>query len=274
MPKRLKMAWILCFAALCFASCTRTDPNQAAERCAQPSTPLVVFAAASLRDVLSDVARSFKLACGGSLEFNFAGSNVLAQQIAAAPGADLFVAANRDWIDTLEKSGQLVPNTTGVITANSLVLIAHRASSMQLARIEDLAALPFRYLAVGDPNSVPAGKYAREYLSSVRNASGQDVWFGVKARIAPAPDVRAALSMVESNVDVLGVVYRTDAMASARAKVLLEVPVKAAGGSVRYYAALVKSSKQIDRARKLLAFLSEEEAQATFTQHGFLQVAR
>lgn len=273
MTMRRGPAWLV-FCALLWLGCSNPtlDSGKQGQLSDKDATPLMVYAAASMRDVLVEVAQAFKRAGGGEVAFNFAGSNALAQQIAAAPGADLFIAANGDWVGKLEKGGRLVPRSTRVVVANSLVVIAHETRSERLARIEDLPSLSFTYLAVGDPSAVPAGTYAREYLSSVRSEGEQDVWTRVRARVAPAPDVRAALAMVEANPDVLGVVYRTDALASARVKVLLDIPVDGPGATVRYYAALVKSSAQVQRAGRLLAFLTEDTAQGLFEKHGFLRV--
>jgi molybdate transport system substrate-binding protein len=266
MTARRLCLWVVSLA-LFFCACSKQDLAEEGKPAA-----LVVYAAASLRDVLGDISAAFARQGGGEVVFNFAGSNVLAQQIIAAPSADLFVAANEDWIEKLVQRGHLVAASQRVLAANALVLVAHAESDVRLARIEDLPSLSFTHLAVGDPSSVPAGIYARTYLSSVRSADA-DTWTLVAPRLAPAPDVRAALAMVEANRQVVGVVYRTDALASDRVKVLLEVPIDRKGATVRYYAALVKSGRQHERARKLLSFLQGELAQTIFAKHGFLREA-
>lgn len=239
---------------------------------------VVVYAAASLRDVLTELGDAFATETGATPVFNFAGSNVLARQIAAAPGADVFLSANEKWMDRLEAAGRIEPGTRHVVLSNRLVLVAPAASALRIATPADLARAPFDHLVLADPRGVPAGIYAREYLESVTvgaDPGGGSLWDAVAPRVVPAADVRAALGMVETHPRAIAFVYRSD-LHSALAgrgergglRVLYEVPPEAAP-AIRYSAAVVRGSPRAAAARRYLAFLAGPKAAAAFAAHGF-----
>ncbi len=232
---------------------------------------VVVFAAASLRDALEDVGRRFEEETGIEVVFNVAGSNVLAQQIVAAPGADLFLSASERWMDTVEDAGRLVAGTRRDLLSNRLALIAHPRSTWTLNDLCELAHLDFKYLALGDPDAVPAGRYARLWLSS-RSCNGRSLWGAVEDRVIPAPDVRSALGLVLADSDLLAVVYRTDWLAFAeKARVLYEVPADE-GPPIRYTLAQIADGPHPEAARRLLAYLTDAPARRIFVQHGFAPI--
>lgn len=240
----------------------------AAERGEHDERRLLVFAAASLRDVCGELADPFERLTGVTPIFNFAGSNVLAQQIEAAPGGGVFISANEHWMDYLDAAGLIVPESRRVILSNRLVIVAHPASTIVLAGAADLAGAEFRFLSLADPQAVPAGLYARRFLENVA-VDGGDLWSRVRARVAPAPDVRAALGLVEAQPDILGVVYRTDAMASDKVRVVLEVPDRLTP-PIRYSAAAIQGARHRQAGERFLGFLAGPEAAAVFEAHGFV----
>ena len=211
--------------------------------------------------------RAFEGQTRADLRFNFAGSNLLALQIEAAPRADVYLSANERWMDYLDQRNLLAAGTRRTLLSNRLVMVAQRASPFRLQEAGDLADLPFRFLALADPDGVPAGRYAREYLKGLPRGAGS-VWEAVVPRVAPAPDVRAALAMVEADPRVVGIVYRTDAAASPRVRVLLEVPPEE-GPLIRYQAAAIRSSPRPALARTYLDFLGQAAARREFESHGF-----
>jgi molybdate transport system substrate-binding protein len=235
---------------------------------------LLVFAAASLRDVAVDLGAAFEERNPAvAVSFNFAGSNVLAQQIAAAPRADLFLSADLRWLDFLEERGRLVPGSRRAFLGNRLALVARRDSPVAIDDPRRLADADYRHLAVADPEAVPAGRYARAALGSipledVEGGEGGDLWSAVAGRVAPALDVRAALALVESDPEIVGIVYRTDAATSEKVKVLHLFP-EGAGGPIRYGAALVEGDRPGDVAERFLAFLTTPAACAVAERHGF-----
>ncbi|HNX05074.1 MAG TPA: molybdate ABC transporter substrate-binding protein [Opitutales bacterium] len=230
---------------------------------------LTVFAAASLTDVMQELAVPFEKENGVKIIFNFAGSNTLAQQIVAAPsGADVFLSASEKWMDTVAAAGALAEGTRTSVLTNTLVVVAHPASTFSMTRPEDLTTMPFAFLSLGDPDAVPAGKYARQWLSGVRMGD-QTVWDAVRGRVSPAPDVRAALAQVESRDDVVGVVYRTD-FASAKGRVRLIYSVPSSGSLViSYPAAVMKEAPNPALARRFMDYITSPEARSVFEKYGF-----
>ena len=227
---------------------------------------VVVFAAASLRDALQDLSAPFQKGSGIRTVFNLAGSNVLARQIEAAPAADVYLSANQEWMDYLQEAGRIEPGTRRTFASNRLVVIAQRDNPTQLNDPAQLADLDFRFLSLADPEAVPAGRYARQYLQGI-DGSGQ-LWNRLSSRVAPAPDVRAALALVAADPDILGIVYRTDAASSQRVRVLYEVPANE-GPVIRYSAALLRDGPNPEAGRRFLEFLSGEEAMGVLEALGF-----
>ncbi len=232
----------------------------------------MVFAAASLREVMVDQAARFERQYGVELSFNFAGSNVLALQIEASPGAaDVFLSANRLWTDYLDEAGLVVSGSRVRFLSNRLVIVAASTSPLGVSQVSDIASPAVRYLAIGHPEAVPAGRYARAFLESV-TFEGSSLWRLVEDRIAPAADVRAGLALVESRDDTLGIVYRTDALSSARARVLLEVP-ESSTPPIGYFAAVTRDTADPEAATELVRFLLSDEARTVFERHGFVAPA-
>lgn len=227
---------------------------------------VAVFAAASLRDALQDLAGPFEDRTGVRAVFNFAGSNVLARQIEAAPTADVFLSANEAWMDHVEQAGRIVPETRRTFLSNRLVVIAHGDNPIQLESPIGLVKADFRFLSMGDPEAVPAGRYARRYLQSV--GGSRRLWDRLKGKAAPAPDVRAALALVEADPEILGIVYRSDAMSSKRVRVLYEVP-PGEGPEIRYSGAVVREGGNGAAGRRFLEFVSGAEAARVFEGYGF-----
>lgn len=227
-----------------------------------------VYAAASLRLVLTELADQFDSGKNEKVRFNFAGSNVLAQQIVAANQADIFISANERWMDFVGSQGQGVTRTKRAFLANQLVVIANTATAWEVNEPAQLAEIPSRYLSIGDPEAVPAGVYARRFLTEVPVGAGS-LWDHFKDKLAPAPDVSAALNVVASDPQTVGIVYRTDAAASGGVRVVYEVPV-ATGPPVRYFAAMMKRPNASGAAERFFDFLFSEAAQAVFRKHGFI----
>jgi len=240
---------------------------------------LLIFAAASLRDALEATAEEFEAQSGtqsgtqsgAKLRFNFAGSNLLALQIEAAPRADVFLSANERWMDYVDERELLASGSRRTLLSNGLVVVANEHADLSLEKVEDLSRLPFRFLSLADPEAVPAGRYAREYLEGVAASEKASVWQAVESRGAPAPDVRAALALVEAEPEILGIVYRTDAAASTGVRVLYEVPIEE-GPPIRYSAAAVAVSSQQELARRYLEFLGSDVARKIFESQGFLVI--
>lgn len=224
---------------------------------------LTVFAAASLTDALTEIEAVWETSGGEPLALAFGASSTLARQIQEGAPADLFLSADEEKMDLLEKGGLLLEGTRRSVLSNTLVLVVPRDSPLRIASPRDLAGPKVRAVALAQPDSVPAGIYAREYLQLL------GIWGQVTPRVVPTENVRGALSAVESgNVDV-GVVYRTDARISKQVRIAFEVPASA-GPKISYPFAVVRSTKQPAAARRFLAFLASRPALAVFRKHGFL----
>jgi len=236
----------------------------------ESSRDVDVFAAASLRDVVDDVVAAYKREHteAGRVFVNAAGSNVLAQQILASSQADVFLSANEQWMDRVELAGRLADGTRRPILSNRLVVIANAASDLLAADAHDLADLPFAHLAIADPEAVPAGQYAKRFLENTPH-DGTTLWAAMAPRLAPTLDVRAALALAESDPSVIAIVYRTDAAASQRVRVLFEVPTETVP-PIRYFAARVKPSQPSSSAASFFDFLFSGTAREIFLRHGFL----
>jgi molybdate transport system substrate-binding protein len=233
---------------------------------ARAEQPVTVFAAASLSDVLEAVGHAYE-AKGGRVVFSFASSSALARQIEASGGADIFISADEDWMDELGNRGLLAPGTRRTIAGNRLVLIAPADSQLAVRiapKFDLLAALHGGRLALADPESVPAGKYARAALTAL------GAWETVAPHLAPAENVRAALAYVARGEAPLGIVYATDANAEPRVKLVGTFP-DGTHPPIVYPAALLKGAKP--QAKAFLAFLTGAEARAMFARAGFLTPA-
>jgi molybdate transport system substrate-binding protein len=224
---------------------------------------VLVFAAASLTDALKDVGRLFEAATGHSVAFNFGGSSDLARQIKAGAPADVFFSADLARMDELERAGLVRAEDRVSLLSNVLVVIVPADSRAVVKAPSDLAG--FRHLALANPESVPAGIYARRWLASL------GLWERLKDRVVPTLDVRAALAAVEAENADAGIVYRTDAALSKRVRVALEVP-RDQGPKITYaLAALAGPGRAGTRA--LRAFLASPAALEVFHRHGFEIIA-
>jgi molybdate transport system substrate-binding protein len=252
------------FAAVLGGGCRPKQENGAA---AKESTEILVFAAASMREALEELGTGFQRESGVHVVFNFAGSNDLAHQILATRGPDLFLSASKAWMDTVQRAGRVMEGTRRDLLANTLVVVASARDTSTMDRPCALARLPFRNLAMGDPEAVPAGTYARTWLMSVA-CGDATLWDVVGARVAPAPDVRAALGLVLADPRVIGIVYRTDQIAFAdRTRVLYEVQRNAP--PIRYVLARLGEGRAPDAAGRFYDYLTGAHAAEVFRRHGF-----
>lgn len=228
----------------------------------------VVFAAASLKGSLDEAAAAFKAAKGIDVNISYAGSNALAQQIANGAPAELFISADEKWMDDVAGKGFIKADSRVDLLSNELVLIAPKASAVQLKIAPGFglaAALGDGKLAMADPDSVPAGIYGKAALTKL------GVWDAVSAKVARAENVRAALAFVAAGEAALGIVYLTDASAEAKVRLVDTFPADT-HELILYPAAL--TSTATDKAAQFLAFLQSDAATAIFTKAGFGKPAK
>lgn len=243
-------------AALLLAGALPAAPAAAGE--------LRIFAAASLKNALDEIAGMQAAEGGLTLVISYAASSALAKQIESGAPADIFISADLDWMDYMEQRGLLDPGTRRTLLGNSLVLIAPAgtAAPATIGPGFDLAGLlGGGRLAVGNIDSVPAGKYAKASLQAL------GLWDGVKDRLAQAESVRAALALVARGEAPAGIVYATDARAEPKVAVIGTFPADT-HPAILYPAAVVAGARS-DDARGFVAYLASDRAQQVFRRHGF-----
>lgn len=235
---------------------------------ARAATAPTVLAAASLQEALTEAVDAFARQRHPRPVLAFAASSALARQVQAGAPADMFVSADEQWMDALAAKGLIVAASRRDLASNALVLIESAAgrTRMAIAHGFPLArALGNGRLALADPAAVPAGLYAKAALTSL------GVWPAVAGRIAAAENVRAAMALVERGQAPLGVVYATDALASAKVRVVGRFP---AGSHPRiaYPVALIapiNGRVANPEAEAFRRFLLGREGQAILRRHGF-----
>jgi molybdate transport system substrate-binding protein len=247
----MRLVWFACLAALLLA--------------ANAPQPLTVSAAISLTDALQTIADAYARAGGGAVRFNFAGSNVLARQLANGAPADVFISADEAQMAVAAGAGAIDTASRIDLLGNRLVVVVRRDSPIAsiVRRAEDLLRPEVKHVAVGDPAAVPAGVYARKYLEAA------SVWSRLESKVVPVANVRAALTVVENGSAEVAIVYATDVALSSTAAIAF-----VAGGPnaprIVYPAALVAHSHQPQAARRFLTFLRGPEASGIFSRFGFI----
>ena len=229
---------------------------------------VIVFAAVSLKGALDDVARLVQQRTGLGVRLSYAGTALLARQIEEGAPADLFVSADEQWMDYLVERRLIQAGTRVDLIGNRLVLIAPRASAIQLPIAPGFPlarALGEGRLAIADPVNVPAGRYGKAALTKL------GVWDSVARRVAPADNVRAALTFVARGEAPLGIVYQSDVVAEPNVRVVAIFPADTHPRIV-YPAAL--TSRARPDARRVLDVIASADARAVFSRHGFQPPAR
>ena len=223
----------------------------------------VVFAAASLKNALDEAVAAYKKERSANVRVSYAASSALARQIENGAPADLFISADLDWMDYLDRKGLLAPGTRRNLLGNRLVLIAPAKQPLELQpkpgfKISEM--LKGGRIALADPNSVPAGKYAKAAFEKL------GVWDQVAPRVAAAENVRAALALVSRGETPLGVVYQTDAAADSGVMIAGVFPA-GSHPPIVYPVAALKGAKA--EAAAFLAFIEGAQARGIFGKHGF-----
>jgi len=223
-----------------------------------------VFAAASMSDVLEEIGHAFTQETRVPVRFSFAASSALARQIESGAPADVFVSADEQWMDYLAQRNLLRTGSRTDVVSNALVLVAPADSKLQLQIAPGFAlaqALGARgRIATGDPDSVPAGKYAKAALMSL------GVWDSVARRIVPAENVRSAMNFVALGETPLGIVYATDAKGNAKIRVVDTFPANS-HQPITYPAAV--TARGDAAATDFVNYLRGTTARTIFIKYGF-----
>jgi molybdate transport system substrate-binding protein len=225
--------------------------------------PVRVSAAVSLTDTLGEVAKRWEAAGNPHVELNFAASNVLARQILEGAPVDVFISADNAQMDRVISGGAADGADRVTLFTNQLVVIAPAARTLPGTPPESLADNDVKRVAIGDPQGVPAGVYAKAWLERA------GLWRRIEPKIVPAGSVRAALAAVEAANADAGIVYRTDARGNAKVAIVYEVPIADAPAIV-YPGAVLRHAAHQDTARRFIAYLQSAASREVFAAAGFL----
>lgn len=246
---------------VCGSSTIQTPPKPA-------PVEVTVYAAASLRDALMAIAAEYEKDGKAKIVFNFGSSGDLARQIVAAGKADLFFSADEKEMDKVAAGGLLLEDSRKNLLSNQLVVIEWidpedpPSSFFVKPFVKAYLTRPhIQRISLANPETVPAGRYAKEWLG--------DYWPSLEKRVIPAVDVRAALAAVESGAAQAGIVYRTDAALSKKVRIVYEVPAKE-GPRIVYVLGVIKPRPNAAEVRRFADYLASEPSRKVFERFGFL----
>lgn len=251
------MTRLTCAALLCLA-----QPNHAL------AEEITVFAAASLKNALDQVAAVWQSQTGNIVVISYDGSAKLAKQIEEGAPADLFISASESWMDRLSEEQLIKDASRKNILGNSLILIAADKGAKPVEINKDLnllALLADGKLAMGNVDSVPAGQYGKEALENL------GLWASIEASVAQSDNVRAAMALVATGEAPYGIVYTSDAIADDEGgdRVSVSGTFPANSHTAIVYPAVLLASSTKPEAQAFLDALTSDAAQAVFTAQGF-----
>lgn len=260
--KKILPLFIASMLSLSLIGCSSSKEKNTTET----GTPveLTISAAASLKEVMAELEPMFTEDNSNvTLTFTYGSSGSLQQQIEQGAPSDLFISAGKKQMTTLEEEDLLLENTNKDLVKNSLVLIGPKDTT--LTSLEDIKGDAVKNIAVGEPSSVPAGKYADEVLNNV------GIMADVKSRLVFAKDVKEVLTWTTTGNAEAGFVYLSDAISSDSAKII-ETISEDLHSPITYPVAVIKSSKNPDTAKAFEDFLFTDEAQKVFEKYGYKSV--
>lgn len=223
---------------------------------------ITVSAATSLTDAFKDIAAAFEQSRAGTkVTLNFGASGQLLQQIVAGAPVDVFASADLETMDRAVRQAVILDESRTVFARNELVVAIPATSMLVLNRLADVTGPQVKRIAIGNPDSVPAGKYARDVLTTAR------LWSGLQQRLVFTQNVRQALDYVARGEVDAAFVYRTDAIAAVnRARIAFITKTET---PVLYPAAVVKGGSQAEEASAFVRFLRADAAQRILERYGF-----
>ena len=226
--------------------------------CTSTDRAPLIFAAASLVDVMEEVATAYEADTGQKVRFNFAGSNLIANQIIAGAPADGVIVAGRTPIDKLISAGKMSNGDEIHVLSNRLVVVEQSGRQTSINNIEELVGAG--RIAMPDPNTAPAG----EYFQAALNETG--LWEELQPQIIPALDARAALAAASTGTVAFALVYQTDAASTDNVQIAFTIQNTSNQTTPRYYAAPIHNNPQ---AKPFLQYLQTPKATTILTNHAF-----
>ncbi|MGI8313979.1 molybdate ABC transporter substrate-binding protein [Halobacillus mangrovi] len=231
----------------------------------EPKTTLTISAAASLTDAIQEIANTYEETHNVTIRMNFAGSGKLAQQIEQGAPVDLYLSANQAWMNKLVNKNLVEPDSRTDLTSNRIVLIGAKGKEQQ-GPLEELPSWSTdQQLAIGDPESVPAGTYTKQALQTIQ------VWGKIQSQLVFSSDVRQVLAYVKSGNVGYGFVYASDAQISEHISILSTLDPKW-HKPIIYPAAILSTSDQKKEAKSFLSYLLSEPSQKILHNYGFQKV--
>lgn len=263
MLKRLNSISMVLCCILLFVGCKSYDRNESQLGNEEKSiVELNISAAASLKEVMADLEKEYKKNNENvTLVVNYGASGSLQQQIEQGAPCDLFISAGQTQMNNLKEKGLLLNDTIKDLVENSLVLVA--SNDVKINSFDDLSSDKVTHIAIGEPTSVPAGKYADEVLTNT----------GIKESISDklvfAKDVKEVLAWVASGNANVGFVYLSDALSSNSVSIVENVEEVNEHSAITYPVSVIKDSSNIDESKKFEEFLFTDEAQKIFEKYGY-----
>jgi molybdate transport system substrate-binding protein len=228
----------------------------------QKQRELSVFAAMSLSDALTEIGTQFAEDHEIRVHYNFAASSTIQRQIEKGASADIFISASPIQVNALNVLGLLEDETRTDVLTNRLVVVSQNNTEITMENLKEIQDTSIKRIAMGHPEIVPAGSYAKEALEHF------ELWEKVKPKLIFGTDVRATLAYLTSgNVDI-AIVYETDTKVTNKVKVLFKFP-KETHSRIVYPAVILRGSHEKVLAETFLTFLKEPTATVIFQQHGF-----
>lgn len=258
----LRVGLSVIFIMMFMIGCNQKETGQKAVH--QEPIELTVSAAISLTDALEEIKKVYEKERDQQVQltFNLGGSGTLSQQIQQGAPVDVFISANQQWMDTLEEKELIRSESRRDVTGNQIVLIAGVSSSTEYDSFDQLNGVAVDKVAIGNPESVPAGKYTEEVLQELNK------WDELEDQFVFAKDVRQVLTYVETGNADIGFVYESDAFTSDLVKVLAIVDAHL-HEPIIYPGAVTKKTKYEEEAKAFLQFMETEEAQHILETYGF-----
>ncbi|MEJ8306167.1 molybdate ABC transporter substrate-binding protein [Saccharibacillus sacchari] len=245
------------------AASQQTESTTEAATPATESVTLTISAAASLTDALNDIQKTYEAANPNvKLEFNFGASGALQQQIDQGAPADLFLSASTKNMQALLDAGLVEEKQEKNWLTNTLVVVVPKDAEAKVTKIDDLTGDLVKHVAIGIPDSVPAGKYAQEALTNA------GLWDSLQDKMVQGKDVRQVLQYTETGNADAGFVYKTDALTSDQVQVAFDVETSSYS-PINYPIGIVKATEHQEAAQAFYDYLQTSEALDVLTGYGF-----
>jgi molybdate transport system substrate-binding protein len=254
-PAKLRAVLVCLFLFLWGTGCTALSEHPTAK------TTLIVSVPASMSDAMTEISRRYEKEHPQlEVQLNFGSSGSLKRQIEKGAPVDVYISAGKKEVDDLVHSGRIDAGDVRCFAENTLVLIQSSSSSHPLHSLADLKSPAIRWIAIGDPNTVPAGRYAAESLEHAQ------LWDSVKPKLVLAKDVRQVLTYVENRNVTAGIVYRTDALTTKKVRIVQTLNNHQ---PILYCSGLVQHTRHPQTANDFQAYLLSPAAASILQKHGF-----